>query len=72
MSPTPEITELLVAWSNGDEAALHKLVPVVSRELHRLAKRYMEAENPGHTLQLVHEAYLRLVDLVRDTDFPTT
>jgi len=65
MSPTPEITELLVAWSNGDEAALHKLAPVVSRELHRLAKRYMEAENPGHTLQttaLVNEAYLRLVD----------
>jgi RNA polymerase sigma factor (TIGR02999 family) len=65
MPATQEITQLLVAWSNGDEAALNKLTPVVSRELHRLAKRYMEREDPGHTLQttaLVNEAYLRLVD----------
>ena|SRR5436190_9867277 len=64
MAQTPEITQMLVAWSNGDEDALKKLVPVVSQELHRLAKRYMGRESPNHTLQttaLVNEAYLRLI-----------
>src|SRR3954469_20012246 len=65
-SPAPvPLTELLVAWSQGDEGALAKLVPVVYRELRRLAHRYMGKERAGHTLQttaLVHEAYERLVD----------
>jgi RNA polymerase sigma factor (TIGR02999 family) len=59
------ITELLVAWSNGDQAALEKLTPLVYNELHRLARRYMRQERPGHMLQtsaLVNEAYLRLID----------
>jgi RNA polymerase sigma factor (TIGR02999 family) len=62
---TPEITQLLVAWSNGDQAAFEKLTPLVADELHRLAKRYMGREGPGHLLQttaLVNEAYLRLID----------
>src|SRR6478609_3072487 len=56
---------MLQAWSDGDQAALEKLIPLVYAELHRLARRYMRRENPGHTLQtsaLVNEAYLRLVD----------
>lgn len=60
-----DITQILVAWSNGDQAAFEKLAPLVSRELHGLAKRYMARERPGHTLQataLVNEAYLRLID----------
>ena len=59
-----EITLLLHAWGNGDRAALDKLVPVVYRELRRLARHYMNNERPDHTLQataLVSEAYLRLV-----------
>src|SRR5262245_3422532 len=62
---TAEITQMLVAWSKGDEEALDKLTPLVSKELHRLAKRYMGRERAGHTLQttaLVNEAYLRLID----------
>lgn len=65
-SPAPhEVTQLLVAWSNGDQAARDRLMSVVYEELHRLAKRYMRRESPGHTLQtsaLVNEAFLRLVD----------
>jgi RNA polymerase sigma-70 factor (ECF subfamily) len=60
-----EVTQLLVEWSNGDKAALEKLLPLVSDELRRLARRYMRKEGPDHTLQtsaLVNEAYLRLVD----------
>jgi RNA polymerase sigma factor (TIGR02999 family) len=60
-----QITELLLSWNQGDQGAIDKLVPLVYRELHRLAQRYMSAERPGHTLQttaLVNEAYLRLVD----------
>ena len=62
---TQEITRLLVAWNNGDEAALEQLAPLVQAELHRLAKRYMAGERPGHILQttaLVNEAFLRLID----------
>jgi len=62
---TKEVTELLVAWSQGDQNALAKLTPLVYEELHRVAQRHMAGECPGHTLQptaLVHEAYLRLVD----------
>jgi len=64
--PNPgEITQLLAGWSEGDEAALEKLLPMVYDELHRLANAYMRRERIDHTLQttaLVHEAYLRLVD----------
>lgn len=59
------ITQLLVAWSNGDPASLEQLLPLVNAELRRLAGRYMRRENAGHTLQtsaLVNEAYLRLID----------
>ena len=60
-----EITQLLLAWNEGDESALEKLVPLVYEELRRLAKRRMRLERPDHTLQtsaLINEAYLRLVD----------
>ena len=60
------VTGLLVAWGKGDEAALEQLVPLVERELHRIAKRCMAGERAGHSLQataLVNEAYLRLVDV---------
>jgi len=63
-----EVTQLLLAWSDGDEAALEKLTPLVYKELHRLARSYMRHENPDHTLQataLVNEAYLRLIDRSR-------
>ena len=63
-----EISLLLHAWSEGDRDALEKLTPIVYQELHRLARRYMRAERPGHSLQttaLVNEAYLRLVDYNR-------
>ena len=52
-----------MAWSEGDESAHEKLVPLVYEQLHRLAQRYMKRERPGQTLQptaLVHEAYMRL------------
>lgn len=57
------VTNLLDAWSGGDEAALEKLMPLVYDELHRMAKRYMNSQPSGHTLQttaLIHEAYLKL------------
>jgi RNA polymerase sigma factor (TIGR02999 family) len=63
--PPGEVTDLLAAWTEGDPAALDRLLPLVERELHRLAHRYLRRERPGHTLQtsaLVNEAYLRLVD----------
>ena len=62
---THEVTQLLRAWSNGDQEALDKFVPLVYEELHRLARHCMAGERPGHTLQtteLVNEAYLRLID----------
>jgi RNA polymerase sigma factor (TIGR02999 family) len=63
-----DVTELLVAWSEGDEAALASLVPLVYAELHRLARHYMRAERGDRTVQttaLLNEAYLRLVDARR-------
>ena len=63
-----EVTQLLKAWSAGDEEALEKLTPLVYRQLHEIAKRYMAGERSGHPLQttaLVNEAYLRLVDCGR-------
>jgi RNA polymerase sigma factor (TIGR02999 family) len=62
---THEVTQLLVAWSDGDEAALDRLAPLVNAELHRLAKRYMSREREDHLLQtsaLINEAYLRLIN----------
>jgi len=59
-----EVTQLLRAWSGGEESALDKLVPLVYGELHRMARRYMARERPGNTLQvtaLVNEAYLKLI-----------
>jgi RNA polymerase sigma factor (TIGR02999 family) len=65
ISSTKEITQLLIAWNNGDQSALEQITPLVHQELHRLAKHYMAGERPGHILQttaLVNEAYLRLID----------
>lgn len=59
------ITQLLVAWSDGDESALAELTPLVNEELHRLARHYMQGERPDHVLQttaLINEAYIRLID----------
>jgi RNA polymerase sigma factor (TIGR02999 family) len=67
-SDTPsriEVTHLLRAWGEGDDAALNRLTILVETELHRLAHHYMSREKPGHTLQttaLVNELYLRLVN----------
>jgi len=60
-----EITEQLIAWSKGDDAALEQLIPAVYQELRRMADHYLRGEDSGHSLQptaLVHEAYLRLID----------
>lgn len=65
-SPSPPVTQLLLAWSLGDQAAFDRLIPLVHAELSRLAHYYMSGQSAGHTLQttaLVNEAYLRLVDL---------
>jgi RNA polymerase sigma factor (TIGR02999 family) len=66
MTPAPpEVSRLLRAWSEGDAAALDQLLPLVYEELRRMARRYMDRQSPGHTLEttaLIHEAYLRLVD----------
>jgi RNA polymerase sigma factor (TIGR02999 family) len=63
---TPKtVTQLLLDWSQGDQQALDKLMPLVYDELRRLARSRLRRERPGHTLQtsgLVHEVYLRLVD----------
>jgi RNA polymerase sigma-70 factor (ECF subfamily) len=67
--PPPQgVTQLLRAWSDGDESALEQLVPLVEAELRRLARGYMGRERKGHTLQataLVNEAFLRLTDARR-------
>ena len=63
--PQLEITQLLRAWSSGDEQALNRLTPLVHDQLHRIAQRYIALERSGHLLQttaLVNEAYLRLFD----------
>ena len=65
MPSDSDITALLVEWNNGDKSAMEKLLPLVERELHRLAHSYMRRENAQHTLQttaLINETYLRLVD----------
>src|SRR3982751_4066715 len=65
MTSDADITALLVDWNNGDKSAIDRLLPLVERELHRLAHSYMRREDPNHTLQttaLINETYLRLVD----------
>jgi len=65
MPASHDVTQLLVAWSEGDQAALEKLTPLVYKELYRLARSYMVKEAAGHTLQataLVNEAYLQLIE----------
>ena len=65
LSPSENVTGLLIDWSNGDQTAHERLVPLVYAELHRLAQHYMKRERLDHTLQttgLVNEVYLRLVD----------
>jgi ECF sigma factor len=64
-SPSNDVAQLLVSWSEGDAKALEALTPLVYDELRRLAGRYLRRERPDHTLQstaLVHEGYLRMVD----------
>src|SRR5947207_936533 len=68
MAGSGELTELLLAWGRNDGQALEKLVPVVYRELQRLARHYMKVERRDHTLQataLVNEVFLKLVDVRR-------
>ncbi|MEW5978374.1 MAG: sigma-70 family RNA polymerase sigma factor [Acidobacteriota bacterium] len=68
VSSAGKVTQLLLAWSRGEEAAMKELAPLVYQELRRLAHRYMGSERAAHTLQttaLVNEAYLRLVDGAR-------
>src|SRR6516162_3395659 len=66
--PSADVSKLLRAWTDGDEGALEKLIPIIYAEVHRLAGRCMKRERPGHSLQttaLVNEAYMRLVDYKR-------
>jgi RNA polymerase sigma factor (TIGR02999 family) len=66
MTDPGSVTTLLQAWGGGEERALEDLVPLVERELHRIAQRHMAGERMGHSLQataLVNEAYMRLVDV---------
>jgi RNA polymerase sigma factor (TIGR02999 family) len=63
--PTETVTELLIAWNDGDSSALERLIPLVEGELRRLARHHMRREGPAHILQttaLVNEVYLKLVD----------
>lgn len=67
-SPPGHVTQLLLAWGDGDREALEGLIPVVYGELRHIARRYLRHERPEHTLQptaLVHEAYLKLIDQQR-------
>jgi len=65
MNSSPEVTQLLIAWNDGDDSALEKLAPLVQAELERIARHYLQGERLGHLLQttaLVNEAWLRLID----------
>ncbi len=65
MAQTHKITRMLREWSDGDQAALEELMPLLYDELHKQARRYLRRERPNHTLQttaLIHEAYLKLID----------
>ncbi|MDQ3010958.1 MAG: sigma-70 family RNA polymerase sigma factor [Acidobacteriota bacterium] len=62
--PNNEVTQLLIDWRKGDQAAFDQLVPLIYQELHKIAGGYLRNERPGHTIQptaLIHEAYLRMV-----------
>jgi RNA polymerase sigma factor (TIGR02999 family) len=66
----PEVTQLIADWQRGDQGAFDRLLPLVYEELRRVARARLRSERAGHTLQttaLVHEAYVRLVDLDRMT-----
>jgi RNA polymerase sigma factor (TIGR02999 family) len=66
--PANAVTRLLLAWSDGDPGARDELLPLVYGELRRVARQHLRHERPGHTLQptaLVHETYMKLVDLRR-------
>ena len=66
MTEKPPLTEWLQQWQAGDQAALARLVDVFYPQLRRMAERYMQQENPGHTIQataLVHEAVVRIIDI---------
>ena len=68
MPPATDITQLLIKWNGGDAAALDELMPLVYRELQRIAHRHLRREAENHTLQttaLVNEAYLKLIDQTR-------
>ena len=68
MPAAQDVTQLLLAWRSGDQAALDQLIPLVYDQLHAAAHRYLRRERAGHTLQttaLVNEVYLRLVDAQR-------
>src|SRR5262245_53822524 len=65
LPPSQNVTQMLLAWGDGDEAARDALIPVVYEQLRRIARQYLRRERAGHTLQttaLIHEAYLKLVD----------
>lgn len=60
-----DVTQLLLKWSQGEQGAMEELLPLVYRELHKIAHRYLNKERGEHTLQttaLVHEAYIKLID----------
>lgn len=62
--PSDDVTELLLQWRQGDQSALHRLIPIVHRELKKMARQFLQRERSGHTLQttaLVNELYLRLI-----------
>jgi RNA polymerase sigma factor (TIGR02999 family) len=64
-SSNDDVTQILLDWAKGDQTALDKLIPIIYGELRRIARRQLNRERPGHTLQsaaLVNEAYLRLID----------
>jgi len=65
LPPSQNVTQMLLAWGDGDEAARDALIPVVYEQLRRIARQYLRRERAGHTLQttaLIHEAYLKLVE----------
>ena len=64
MTSPDEVTQLLLDWSNGNQAALDQVTPLVYAELHRMARQHLARQSAGHTLQptaLIHEAYFRLI-----------
>ncbi len=65
MNDSDNITQILQAWSDGNQTALDELLPLIYDELHRQAARYLKKERADHTLQptaLVHEAYIKLIN----------